>query len=156
MRIPIVNRETGAERSTTSDVPDLVSVHGSLKKSEIVTAGASLTVNFRTGRPFPGTMPFEWTITGEKGRIRVTNERGAVLNAHGSEFAIPIQWEDFATGEVKEIPWEWESWQEELPGRGRNLAKIYDLYSEGRAEEAGVVDFAAAVKRHTQVDALLY
>jgi predicted dehydrogenase len=67
----IIDRDTGATKSTTSDVPDLVSIHGTLRASDYVSHGASLTVNFRTGPPFPGTKPFVWVIVGEKCRIEV-------------------------------------------------------------------------------------
>ncbi len=104
----------------------------------------------------PGTSPFSWTITGETGRIRMSNERGPFVQSEGSAYPIPVQLEDFASGEFKEIPWSWESWQEPLPPRGRNIAKIYDLFAEGRAEELGVVDFEGAVVRHRQLDGMLY
>lgn len=42
----IVNRETGERRAWTSDVPDLVSVHGTLKTSDHVQEGASLVSYF--------------------------------------------------------------------------------------------------------------
>lgn len=38
----IINQETGEKRPFTSDVPDLVSVHGKLKPSPYVEEGASL------------------------------------------------------------------------------------------------------------------
>ena len=45
----VYDAQTGAERHTTSDVPDLVSVHGTLKPSTHVVDGATLVINFRTG-----------------------------------------------------------------------------------------------------------
>ena len=152
----IINKETGATRRTESDVPDLVSVHGTLESSSFVADGASLIANFRTGPLFPGTAPFAWTITGEKGRIRITNDRGPFIQSEGSAWPTPIQVEDFTTHEVKEVPWEWESWQEPLFPRGRNIAKIYDLYYDSQVKEYGVADFSGAVMRHAQLDRMLY
>ena len=152
----IVNKETGATRPTQSDVPDLVSLHGTLQKSAFVTEGASLFANFSSGPPFPGKTPFEWIITGETGRIRISNDRGPFLQSEGSAWPTPIQVEDFATGEVREERWEWEDWRQALLPRGRNIGKLYDLYSEGKLEEYGCADFGGAVVRHAQLDRMLY
>lgn len=152
----IVNRETGASRAVTSDVPDLVSTHGTLQGSALVSEGASLTIDFKTGPPFPGTSTFTWIITGEKGRIRVSCQRGPFINSEGSDYPIPIEVEDFSTGEIKQVDWQWDDWQERLLGRGRNIAKLYDLYYEGRPKEYGLCDFEDAVKRHAEIDKMLY
>lgn len=152
----IINRDTGATRQVVSDVPDLVSVHGTLGTSNYVTQGATLNVIFRSGPPFLGTTPFIWTIIGETGRIQVSNPRGPFIQSEASGFPTPIQVEDFKSGEVKEIDWKWEEWQQSLVARGRNIAKLYDLYYEGKALEAGAADFAGAVLRHAQIDDMLY
>ncbi|KAK3686288.1 hypothetical protein LTR37_019971 [Vermiconidia calcicola] len=152
----IIDAETGATRPTVSDVPDLVSVHGTLRDSEYVAEGASLIVKFLTGAPFPGTSPYVWTITGEKGRLRVWNESGPFTQSEGSAFPTPIEVEDFTTGEVRQESWDWEDWQVPLSPRGRNIAKLYDLYYEGRTDELGVAGFSGAVVRHTQLDRMLY
>ena len=152
----IVNNSTGSTRPAVSDVPDLVSVHGTLETSDVVQPGASLTVKFQTGPPFPATLPLVWTITGTQGRLRITSERAPFIGSQSDEYPIPIQLEDFETSEVKEIGWGWEDWQEPLLGRGRSTAKMYDLFAEGRAKEAGLADFDAAVRRHAQIDAMLY
>jgi hypothetical protein len=46
----VYNKETGAERSVTSDVPDLGSVHGALMGSEFVIDGASLVASYKPGQ----------------------------------------------------------------------------------------------------------
>lgn len=139
-----------------SDVPDLVSVHGTLQPSRNVAEGASLLITFLTGPAFKGDSPFVWQITGEKGRIRMSNEQGPFIQSEGSAYPIPIQIEDFQTGKVEEVPWHWDDWQESLPPRGRNIAKIYDVFYEGQTEAYEVVDFAAAVERQRQLDGMLY
>jgi predicted dehydrogenase len=151
-----IRHSDGTETPFTSDVPDLVSIHGTLKESEHVVSGASLLVKFQTGPPFQGTSPFTWTITGEKGRIQMSCERGPMIHAEGSGFPIPILWEDFVSGEVKKIPWEFEDWQKSLPPVARNTAKQYDLFAEGNRDSPGLVDFEEAVVRHAQFDEMLY
>ena len=152
----VVNKDTSITRAVRSDVPDLVSVHGTLQSSSYVANGASLVANFRTGPPFPATTPFAWTITGEKGRIRMTNDRGPFIQSEGSGWPTPIQVEDFSTQEVKEVAWEWSDWQEPLLPRSRNIGMIYDVYYEGGAKDYGLVDFSGAIVRHAQLDKMLY
>lgn len=151
-----VNRETGASRPVASDVPDLVSVHGTLAPSPTVAEGASLAINFRTGPLFPSTTAFVWTITGEKCRLRISSERGPFINSEASEYPILIELQDYSTGEITQAPWQWEEWQKVLPGRGKNVAKMYDLYYEGRSQEAGLCDFEGALQRHERIDSMLY
>ena len=157
----VVDADTCATVATVvSDVPDLVSVHGTLQQSQYVAEGASLVINFRSGPPFPGTLPFVWTIVGKKGTIRVTSERGPVaLNADSSR-PIPIEIPDHASGEVKVVEWEWEEWQVGLPAVARNIGKVYDLLADrvgGKVGKAdGLVDFEAAVARHKQLDEMLW
>lgn len=150
----IVNRSTGEGRPFKSDVPDFLSVHGTLQQSSYVTKDATLIANFRTGPPFKGTLPFVWTINCEKAEIRISSERGPFLQSEAVD--IPIEVLDFATGEVKKVDWDWEDWQEVLPARGRSIAKLYDLYAEGKLEEAGCATFGGAVERHKQLDGMLY
>ena len=147
-------------KNVISDVPDLVSVHGTLQRSQHVTEGASLVVNFRSGPPFPGTLPLIWTIQGDKGTIRVTSERGPIALNADSSGPIPIEVHDHASGEVKIVEWEWEEWQVGLPAKARNIGKVYDLLwdrTEGRlGDVGGLVDFEAAVARHKQLDGILW
>lgn len=86
----------------------------------------------------------------------MSSERGSFIHAESSEFPIPIKVEKFGKTEVRDGGWSWEDWQKPLMDRGKNTAKIYDLYAEGRTAEAGVADFADAVKRHIQLDEMLY
>jgi hypothetical protein len=151
-----IRHSDGTETPFTSDVPDLVSIHGTLKESQHVAPGASLLVKFETGPPFQGTNPFLWTVTGDKGRIQMSCERGPMIHAEGSGFPIPILLEDFASGEVKNISWEFEDWQESIPPVARNTAKQYDLFAEGKRGSPGLVDFEEAVVRHAQFDKMLY
>lgn len=151
-----VDAKTGEKRPVTSDVPDLVSVHGTLKSSDYVTEGATLIANFRSGPPFPGTTPFVWTITGEKGRLRISCDRGPFIQSLAAGSPIHIEVEDFGTGDLKSIPWDWQSWEEPTQARGRCIGRLYDLYYDGKTAENDVADFDAAVARHKQIDAILY
>jgi predicted dehydrogenase len=152
----IVNKEGDSQRKQTSDVPDLVSIHGTLQTSPRIEKNATLIVNFRRGSPFPGTAPFVWTINCEKGEIRMSSPIGPSLHAEAAEHVFPIEIHDFAANEVKPVEWQWEDWRAALPPRSRNIAKLYDLFAEGRFKEFPCVDFEAAVVRHKQLDKMLY
>jgi hypothetical protein len=151
-----IRHSDGTETPFTSDVPDLVSIHGTLKESDHVASGASLLVKFQTGPPFQGTSPFLWVITGDKGRIQMSCERGPMIHAEGSGFPIPVLLEDLATSEVKNIPWTFEDWQESMKPVARNTAKLYDLFADGKTGSPSLVDFDEAVGRHAQLDKMLY
>ncbi|KAF2211079.1 hypothetical protein CERZMDRAFT_112883 [Cercospora zeae-maydis SCOH1-5] len=152
----IDNPETGEKRLYTTDVPDLLALHGTLQSSSMVQGGASLTLNFRLGPPFPGSMPFVWTINCEKGEIRISSERGPFIQAISGDYPIPIEVHFHDSDEVKTIEWQWEEWQESLPVVSRSIAKLYDLFSEGRLEEVSNATFVSAVSRHKQIDDILY
>lgn len=137
-------------------MPDLVSIHGTLQPSSYITEGATLQVSFRSGPPFPGTTPLIWTITGEKGEIRIASEQGSFIQSEASALPMPIEVHDYATGEVKEAEWKWEEWQEPLLARGKNIGKVYDLFYEGRLAEYGAADIESAVVRHAQLDRMLW
>ncbi|KAI5364550.1 Putative gfo/Idh/MocA-like oxidoreductase, NAD(P)-binding domain superfamily [Septoria linicola] len=152
----ITDQKTASKRPYRSDVPDLLSLHGTLRRSDIVAGGATLTATFRAGPPFPGTPPFVWTINCENGEVRISSERGPFLQAEASALPVPIEAHYHETDEVKIVEWGWEDWQEVLPGRGRSIAKLYDLYAEGRLEEESCATFESAIERHRQLDTILY
>lgn len=62
-------------------------------------------------------------------------QRLTCLQSEASAPPVPIRIHYHVTDEVREVDWDWEEWQKELPGRGRNVAKVYDLFSERRLEE---------------------
>ncbi|KAI6869618.1 hypothetical protein KC338_g2467 [Hortaea werneckii] len=152
----ILNRSDGTRTSKVSDVPDLVSIHGTLATQHpYVAPGASLVVNFHYEPPFPGTTPLVWTITGEKGQIRLSAESGSLIQTNASG-PMTLQVYMFDSGKVEDISWGWEDWQTALPHRARNIGKLYEIYAENKTAEYGVADFDAAVKRHQEMDALLW
>lgn len=86
----------------------------------------------------------------------MTSERGPFLQSESSAFPILIETLDSSTGEVTNVDWQWEDWQESLIPRGRNIAKMYDLYAEGILARDGSATFESAVLRHKQLDRMLY
>ncbi|KAK3653495.1 hypothetical protein LTR22_011169 [Elasticomyces elasticus] len=133
-----ISSDNGSTRQTTSDVPDLVSLQGSLDGSSSLTVdNASLLFSFRTGPAFPGAYP----------QSEIDDPSGITIEVH-----------DHATDEVKKVDWTWgKEWQAGLFYRGRNLGTLYDLFAEGGGamRKAKVVDFEGAVARHREIDGLL-
>ncbi|KAJ4312008.1 hypothetical protein N0V84_010163 [Fusarium piperis] len=136
-----------------SNVPDLIFATGTLKESETSQEGASVLIRFRRGQPFPGEAPFVFTINGEKGEIRLKVEGGTALHASSYDPPVTIEVDDFETGKVEEIAWQWQDWQEELPLISRSVAAVYDRFADGNNE--GLVSFDDALLRHEQLDGLL-
>ncbi|EEU38030.1 uncharacterized protein NECHADRAFT_48319 [Fusarium vanettenii 77-13-4] len=136
-----------------SDVPDLIFATGTLKGSETSQEGASVLIRFRRGQPFPGEAPLVFTINGEKGEIRLKAEGGTGLHANSYDAPVTIEVDDFETGKVEEIAWQWQDWQEELPVVSRSVAAVYEKFAEG--DRKGLVSFYDALFRHEQLNGLL-
>lgn len=136
-----------------SDVPDLIFATGTLKESETSQEGASVLIRFRRGQPFPGEAPLVFTINGEKGEIRLKAEGGTSLHANSYDAPVTIEVDDFETGKVEKISWQWQDWQEELPVVSRSVATVYEKFAEG--DRKGLVSFDDALLRHEQLNGLL-
>ncbi|RSL70089.1 hypothetical protein CEP53_002009 [Fusarium sp. AF-6] len=136
-----------------SNVPDLIFATGTLKESATSQEGASVLIRFRRGQPFPGEPPLVFTINGEKGEIRLRAEGGTSLHANSYDEPVTIEVDDFETGKVEQVTWQWEDWQEELPVISRSVAAVYERFAgDGRK---GLVSFDGALLRHGQLDGLL-
>jgi predicted dehydrogenase len=145
----------GPKEDAKSNVPDLISIHGSLQSSLFNSNNASLDIHFQVGPPFPGTTAFTWTINGEKGAIQLSSQLGPLLQ-YEEEDEIPIKLHDFETDQVEKVKWGWTVWQKGIASRGRNVAMTYDLFFKGREKEAGIADFESAVRRHGWLDGVLW
>lgn len=137
------------EVSTNS--PDLVAVTASLLHSPITRNDAKLVVVWRTGSAFsdPKQPSWVWTITGEKGSLRLTSE-GQYINLD-EDFLIELH--DRITGETRTIEWQWEEWQTRLPGPAKNIGALYEAFAEG--DEDKYATFEDALTRHKQLDSML-
>ncbi|RSM14432.1 hypothetical protein CDV31_005449 [Fusarium ambrosium] len=136
-----------------SNVPDLIFATGTLKESETSQEGASVLIRFRRGQPFPGEPPLVFTINGEKGEIRLRAEGGTSLHANSYDEPVTIEVDGFEAGEVEQVAWQWEDWQEELPVISRSVAAVYERFAEDNRK--GLVSFDDALLRHEQLDGLL-
>ena len=125
-QVKVLGADGGVQKTIGTDVPDLFAMQGSLKSNYGVGERALLTYVFRHGTPFKGQPGLTLTINGEKGEILVTiGEKFLFLEDLPS-----IYLHDHATDEVKEIEWDWEEWQKELPIKARGVAELYERYAD--------------------------
>lgn len=162
-RLAVVDRNEAPIRPITSDVPDFLAIHGRLAKGNCdIADDASLAVFHRSGPPFKGTPAFVWNIYGEKGEILVTSPDGPYVQAMAHTDRLTIRLHDHETDEVSEIPWRWQSWQEDFEVAGRGIAEVYERYAKWvEAGKPAVVSSDAqiprlhdAVLRHKEFDYL--
>ncbi|KAF1838867.1 oxidoreductase family protein [Decorospora gaudefroyi] len=112
-----------------SNVPDLLSVHGTLEAG-VAVPGALLTATFRLGPPFKGDAGLTWTIAGEKGELRITAPGPYLMSGDSYNGPVTIEHHDHATDQVNSLAWDWSEWQKELPLRARSTAELYERYAE--------------------------
>jgi hypothetical protein len=119
--------------SMTSDVPDLLSVHGALTPSPLTAPNATLSLLFRRGQPFPGDPPLTWNINCERGEIRLVSPSGTGLQASGAD-DVSIKVHHYDTNEVEDVNWAWSERQQELPIMARTVSECLYAFAEGREE----------------------
>ncbi|KAK7417839.1 hypothetical protein QQX98_004314 [Neonectria punicea] len=136
-----------------SDVPDLVFSAGTLSASPTTQEGASVLFRFRRGQPFRGDPALVWSINGEKGEIRLVARDGTALHANAYSGPVTIEVDDFETGQLEAVEWEWEAWQEELPFVSRSVAAVYDKFADGGVNT--IASFDEALVRHKQLNGML-
>ncbi|KAI8808073.1 oxidoreductase family protein [Cladochytrium replicatum] len=120
----------GSEKHIKSDVPDYVSVHGTLHDKGLTVPGALLTATFRLGQPFKDDHGFRWTMNGEKGELRITAPGPFLMSGDSYYGPVTIEHYDHASNEVKKLEWDWPDWQKALPIRARATAELYERYAE--------------------------
>jgi predicted dehydrogenase len=128
-KVKVLGTEGGLKETIGTDVPDLVTMQGTLEAREGeggVMEGALFTHVFRHGTPFRGQPGLTWNINGEMGELLITmGEKFLFL-----EDPVVIQLHDHATDEVKELAWDWAGWQQDLPIKARGVAELYERYAE--------------------------
>ncbi|KAJ4392626.1 hypothetical protein N0V91_011340 [Didymella pomorum] len=117
--------------SVKSDVPDYVSIHGTLKNNKgVVVPGATLLAIFRVGPPFKEQPGLTWTINGEKGELRLSAPVPYLQAGYSFDGPVNIAHHDHATDEVKELGWDWPEWQKEYGLRARSTAELFERYAD--------------------------
>ncbi|KAH6629587.1 oxidoreductase family protein [Boeremia exigua] len=117
--------------SVASNVPDYLSVHGTLQNNKgVVAPGASLQTTFRLGPQFKGEPGLVWTINGEKGELKLTAPGPYIHAGFSNDGPITIMHHDHATDESTGLDWDWPEWQKEYALPVRSVAGLYERYAE--------------------------
>lgn len=139
----------------TSDVPDLLTLHGALVSSPLSAPGATLSLSFRRGQPFPGTPSLTWTINCERGEIRLVSPTGIALQASAYDSPVTIHVHHYETDQVDEVEWSWSERQHELPVLARCVSECLYAFADGRAEGDGWVGIESAARRARTIEKLI-
>jgi hypothetical protein len=139
----------------TSNVPDLLILHGALTSSPQSVPGATLSFLFRRGQPFPGTPSLVWTINCERGEIRLVSPSGIALQASASDGSVKIQVHHFDTDEVEDEEWAWNERQQELPLLAKSVSECLYNFAEGRKEGDGWAGIESAARRAHLIEQFL-
>jgi len=129
--IKIIDAQGDVKGEMKNDVPDLLTMHGTLKAREgsiPIAKNALLSFTFRLGPPFKDEPALTWSINGEKGELLITIG-GKYLHSHVID-PISIKFHDHTTDAVTELGWDWQDWQKELPVRARIISELYERYAE--------------------------
>jgi hypothetical protein len=117
----------------TSDVPDLLTFHGTLAPSPISAPNATLSFLFRRGQPYPGTPTLTWTINCEHGEVQLISQTALHM-------VVP--------------PSEPES-QLDLPLMARDVAECLYAFAEGREEGNRWAGLESARARAAMIEGFL-
>ncbi|KAF2652016.1 putative oxidoreductase [Lophiostoma macrostomum CBS 122681] len=115
----------------TSTVPDLLSLHGSLKKAPHTASAATLSLFFRRGGPFPGTPALTLSIALEKGEIRYVVPSGLALMSAKPDEPVTITIHNFDTDKTEDVPWEYTSEQKEVNDRAKGVLTCLYAFADG-------------------------
>lgn len=135
--------------TVVSDVPDLIYVTGTMAETEHITKNATLHIRHRRGQAFLGDPALIWSISGEKGEIRLTCLSSTTLQI-SSMADVTIDICDYKTNEIERVPLKWGA--SELPILSKSYAPIYEAYASG--DVGKYADFDHGAKRHKQLDEL--
>lgn len=132
-----------------SNVPDLVSLHGTLASS------ATLSFLFRRGQQFPGTPALTWTINCEYGELRLVSSSGLAPEYSSPEAPVTIQVNWFDDDSVEDVKWEWAKDQVELPPAARGVISTLLAFADGKESGNGWVSVEDAARRATLIERFL-
>ena len=137
------------DEEITTNVPDLITIHGSVPETPHVAKDATLSVYFRRGSPFKGEPAFVWYLNFERGEVRLTAPAGPGLQVGSDDNPPWIEVHDFAKDSVAKVDWEWPAEQKVLPVRARGVQSVLVAFAEGRQE--GYVSLEDALGRARQI-----
>jgi hypothetical protein len=139
----------------TSNVPDLLSLHGGLLPSPTVAPSATLSVFYRRGQAFPGDPSFTFSIACEHGEIRLLAPSGPSLETATEDEPVTIRIHWHKDDKVEEVEWKWSEVQEGLPVRARSIWRSLESLADGKPAEDGWVSLEDAARRAELIEGFL-
>jgi predicted dehydrogenase len=124
------------------ETPDHVLIQGILAES-----GATLSVNLRGGKSFPGTPLLVWRIFGTKGEIRVSSYGGFLGIVTGTE---KVELYDNEKDEIKVIECPFPEAVKDITNLSKITGLDYEAFATGNKE--GLVTFEDGLVRHRFID----
>ncbi|KAH7093764.1 putative oxidoreductase [Paraphoma chrysanthemicola] len=152
VRDPVTQEFVGRIKS---DVPDLLSLHGTLAASPLAAPSATLSVSFRRGQPFPGTPSLTWSINCEYGEIRLVSPSGISLQAAAYDEPVSIDVHHFDNDTIESVVWDWTEYQKELPVRARAVSHCLYAFADSRGEGDGWAGLESAAVRSRLIESFL-
>ncbi|KAL1892594.1 hypothetical protein Sste5346_006879 [Sporothrix stenoceras] len=115
-----------------SNVPDLLSINGFVKSVRTNNEPATLSVHYQRGFRLPGTPDLEWTLTGTKGKIRVTEMDGSSFESDPGPSGLNITLWTFADNKVEDVEWKYSDLQHEVNPRARTTQTLLYAYADAK------------------------
>ena len=140
---------------TKTDVPDLVSFHGTIAQSSQTAPDATLSYYFRRGQPFPNTPALTWSINCENGEILITSATSMSFQASDKDGPVIIKVHYFENNQVEELKWDWSEMQKEVPIIGRDVMGCLYALADGKKEGDGWVGLEDAANHARIIDKFL-
>ncbi|KAL9051868.1 MAG: hypothetical protein Q9162_005759 [Coniocarpon cinnabarinum] len=139
------------DETIPKDVPDLITLHGTLPETAHVAKGASISAFFRTGQPFKGNPSLSWSLVLERAEVLLSSHAGAMLQVNVYDPIPPqIVVHEYATDEVKAIPFQFTEEQKALP---KSAAMVLTcLVALATGDESRYVSLESARRRAKQVE----
>lgn len=141
--------------TTTSNVPDLLSLNARLAPAPHTAPNATLSFFFRRGQPFPGGSALTWILNFEHGEIKVESPTSGFLEPGSKDKPITILVHRYGDGSVEEVQWEWSAEQAGLPLMARSVSATLFAFADGKPEGEGWVGVGDAARRAVLIEKFL-
>ena len=148
--VQLLDSASATIKTVPRTTPDQYLLQGSFAETK-----APFSFHLRGGPVFKRTEGVLWRIYGEKGEIQVTGQDPFL---HLSEDNYKIEVFDHQSGETEVLEVEKDEWSGEVSNTrnvARNVARLYEGFTEEKGEEEGVFGWEVAVEKHKFVDDVL-
>ena len=122
--------------------------HDQILLQGTLSSGASLSYHLRGGPAFSNSAGHTWRIYGTEGEIQITGPDSYLQIA---EENIKIEVFEHKSGKTEVVQLDKDEFSEHML-YGRNIARLYEAFADGKGREEGVLNWEDALARHRFVD----